>query len=411
MSIISVENLSKRYFIRHNNESYLTLRDKLAHPVKSILEKSRTKKEDFWALSDVSFEVEAGEVMGIIGPNGSGKSTLLKVLSQITPPTKGRAILRGRSASLLEVGTGFHPELTGKENIYLSGVILGLTKAEIAKKFDEIVDFAGVEKFLDTPVKRYSSGMGVRLGFAIAANLNSDILIIDEVLAVGDVEFQKKCLRKMDDITKNQGRTILFVSHDMATVSSLCEKCLFLLNGTNKFIGPTQDAINYYINYFSENKIIFDLQSRQDRQGGGELKCIKAWIENSQGEIVNRVRVGDDISLVIEYKKTSDIEINNLSIGVALSNELGQQLTDLSDGTIWQKPPDSGKIICHLKKLPLNIGNYSFNSSIKVNGVLADAVIGVASFSVAKGDFFGNDFLPHVTQAYFLFEQHWELIK
>lgn len=409
MSIISVENLSKRYFIRHNNESYLTLRDKLAHPIKSILEKSRTKKEDFWALNDVSFEVEAGEVMGIIGPNGSGKSTLLKVLSQITPPTKGRAVLRGRSASLLEVGTGFHPELTGKENIYLSGVILGLTKAEISKKFDEIVDFAGVEKFLDTPVKRYSSGMGVRLGFAIAANLSSDILIIDEVLAVGDVEFQKRCLRKMDDIAKNQGRTILFVSHDMATVSSLCEKCLFLLNGTSQFIGPTQDAINYYINYFSENKIIFDLQSRQDRQGGGELKCIKAWVENSRGEIVNRVRVGDDISLVIEYKKISDIELNNLSIGVALSNELGQQLTDLSDGTIWKQPPDSGKIICHLKKLPLNIGNYSFNSSIKVNGVLADAVIGVANFSVTKGDFFGNDFLPHVTQAYFLFEQHWEL--
>jgi lipopolysaccharide transport system ATP-binding protein len=411
MSIISVENLSKKYLIRHSNESYSTLRDRLAHPIRSILEKSQAKKEDFWALNDVSFEINAGDVMGIIGPNGSGKSTLLKVLSQITPPTKGRAVLRGRSASLLEVGTGFHPELTGKENIYLSGVILGLTKAEINKKFDEIVDFAGVEKFLDTPVKRYSSGMGVRLGFAVAANLNSDILIIDEVLAVGDIEFQKKCLRKMDDIAKNQGRTILFVSHDMATVTSLCEKCLFLLNGTNQFIGPTQDAVNYYRNYFSSNEIVFDLQSRQDRQGGGELKCTKAWVENARGEVVNQVKVGEDICLVIEYQKMTAIEINSLSVSIALTNEVGQQLTDLSDGTIWRQAPDSGKIICHLKKLPLNIGSYSFNSSIKVNGVLADGVTGIANFSVDKGDFFGNDFLPHVTQAYFLFDQSWELIS
>ena len=387
------------------------MRDKLAHPIKSILEKSSGKREDFWALNDVSFEVEAGEVLGIIGPNGSGKSTLLRVLSQITPPSTGRAILRGRSASLLEVGTGFHPELTGKENIYLSGVILGLSKAEISKKFDEIVDFAGVEKFLDTPVKRYSSGMGVRLGFAVAANLNSDILIIDEVLAVGDIEFQKKCLRKMDDIAKKQGRTILFVSHDMATVTSLCEKCLFLLNGTNKFIGPTQDAVNYYNNYFSANEIVFDLKSRQDRQGGGELKCTKAWVENSHGQVVNRVKVGEDVRLVIQYQKMTDIDINNLSVSIALTNEVGQQLSDLSNGTVWHKAPDSGKIICHLKKLPLNIGNYSFNSSIKVNGVLADGVTGVANFSVDKGDFFGNNFLPHVTQGYFLFDQSWDLVN
>jgi lipopolysaccharide transport system ATP-binding protein len=409
-SIIEVNNISKRFRISHEREAYSTLRDKIAHPIKA-LKQIRNPVEDFWALNDVSFDVKRGEVMGIIGPNGSGKSTLLKVLSQITPPTKGHAILRGRSASLLEVGTGFHPELTGKENIYLSGVILGLTKSEINKKFDEIVDFAGVEKFLDTPVKRYSSGMGVRLGFAVAASLDSDILIIDEVLAVGDVEFQKKCLGKMNDITKNQGRTILFVSHDMATITSLCEKCIFLLNGSAKFIGSTNDAINYYVNYFSKNEIVFNLVSRQDRQGGGELKCTKAWIENSQGEIVNRVKVGDDIKLVIQYQKMSNIDINNISIGVALTNEVGQQLTDLSDGTIWHKPPDSGKIICHLRKLPLNIGNYSINSSIKVNGVLADGIVGVANFSVEKGRFFSNDFLPHVTQAYFIFEQDWELIN
>lgn len=248
MSVISIQNIGKKYLIRHENDSYVALHDKLAHPVKALKKMFTSIPEEFWALNDVSFEVEKGDVMGIIGHNGSGKSTLLKVLSRITPPTKGQAILTGRVASLLEVGTGFHPELSGRENIFLSGVILGMTKTEIQQKFDEIVAFAEIEKFLDTPVKYYSSGMGVRLGFSVAAHLNSDILIIDEVLAVGDADFQAKCLSKMATMTRRGDRTILFVSHDMEAVKFICKKCVLLDAGRVKKIGDTAEVVDEYLN-------------------------------------------------------------------------------------------------------------------------------------------------------------------
>src|ERR1700736_6182190 len=235
--IISVENLGKRYSIRHQRDQrYVALRDVIANRAKSLFRRNgrksltsdlgpptsgRASKEDFWALRDVSFEVKRGEVLGIIGRNGAGKTTLLKILSRITEPTEGRIRIKGRVASLLEVGTGFHPELTGRENVYLNGASLGMSRAEIKAKFDEIVAFAEVEKFLDTPVKRYSSGMYVRLAFAVAAHLEPEILIVDEVLAVGDAEFQKKCLGKIQDVSRG-GRTVLFVSHDMGNVSKLC---------------------------------------------------------------------------------------------------------------------------------------------------------------------------------------------
>ncbi len=248
MSIISIQNLSKRYLIRHDIGGYAGLRERLAHPIKSFQYRMKNKPEEFWALNDISFDIEKGDVVGIIGKNGSGKSTLLKVLSQITPPTRGKAILRGKSASLLEVGTGFHPELSGRENIYLSGVILGMTRKEVSEKFDEIVAFSGIEQFLDTPVKYYSSGMGVRLGFAVAAHLDTDILIIDEVLAVGDAEFQKKCLGKMDDISKKQGRTILFVSHDIDAVKNICNKGICMKSGTIARSGDIDNVVDYYLN-------------------------------------------------------------------------------------------------------------------------------------------------------------------
>src|ERR1700682_2569479 len=235
-SIIAVENLGKRYRIRHQREGrrYVALRDVLASKLASPLwwfrqgaRPSTESTEDFWALKDVSFEVKQGEAVGIIGRNGAGKSTLLKILSRITEPTEGRVTLRGRVASLLEVGTGFHPELTGRENIFLNGAILGMTRLEIRRKFDEIVAFAEIEKFLDTPVKRYSSGMYVRLAFAVAAHLEPDILGVDEVLAVGDANFQRKCLGKMKDVA-GHGRTILFVSHDMSAVRRLCRRAILL---------------------------------------------------------------------------------------------------------------------------------------------------------------------------------------
>jgi lipopolysaccharide transport system ATP-binding protein len=257
--IITVENLSKKYKISHlaNRARYKSLRDILAEGAASLFQfrkrrmqrSSQPRTEDFWALKGVNFEINQGEVVGIIGRNGAGKSTLLKVLSRITKPTQGRIHLRGRVASLLEVGTGFHPELTGRENIYLNGAILGMWRNEIKSKFDEIVAFAGVEKFLDTPVKHYSSGMYVRLAFAVAAHLEPEILVIDEVLAVGDAEFQKKCLGKMEEIAKGEGRTILFVSHNMAAVQSLCTRAIVLRDGrVLSDCADPSDAIDAYSN-------------------------------------------------------------------------------------------------------------------------------------------------------------------
>lgn len=250
-TIIKVEGLGKRYIISHETgESYTALRDVISRKAKKLMkgtQPGKAGKEEFWALKNVDFEVKKGEAVGIIGRNGAGKSTLLKVLSRITEPTAGRIDINGRIASLLEVGTGFHPELTGRENIFLNGAILGMTRAEIRKKFDEIVDFSGVEKFLDTPVKRYSSGMYVRLAFAVAAHLEPEILVVDEVLAVGDAEFQKKCLGKMNDVSKQEGRTVLFVSHNMAAMQELCEKGIYLDKGTLRSMGTMAGVIQEYL--------------------------------------------------------------------------------------------------------------------------------------------------------------------
>ena len=265
-SVIVVENLSKSYLLGHRTKTraykYTALRDVLGREIRNFARKAvdlargrqivqGDEVEEFWALKDVNLEVKQGEILGIIGRNGAGKSTLLKVLSRITEPTKGRVILRGRVASLLEVGTGFHPELSGRENIFLNGTVLGMTQREIRKKFDEIVDFAEVEKFLDTPVKHYSSGMYVRLAFAVAAHLEPEILIIDEVLAVGDAEFQKKSLGKMDEVSRKEGRTVLFVSHNHAAIRSLCSHGLILRNGK---ASPKYDAVTALEHYASDRQ-------------------------------------------------------------------------------------------------------------------------------------------------------------
>lgn len=256
-SVIRVESLGKKYILGHQKqERYTTLRDTLTEQVKSFQHhvfkfgKRKTcnpTREEFWALKDVSFEIQQGEAIGVIGRNGAGKSTLLKLLSRITEPTRGNIIAKGRVASLLEVGTGFHPELTGRENIYLNGSILGMTRAEIKKKFDEIVAFAEIEKFLDTPVKRYSSGMYVRLAFSVAAHLEPEILIVDEVLAVGDSAFQKKCLGKMGDVSNKEGRTVLFVSHSMQAIAQLTKRCILLSQGNIQFDGHSDKAVRLYL--------------------------------------------------------------------------------------------------------------------------------------------------------------------
>lgn len=283
-NIISVKNIGKKYDIQHQQGRYIALRDILAsifkNPFRFLKTKTKQiigieKKEEFWALKEVNFEVKKGEVIGIIGRNGAGKSTLLKILSQITPPTEGEIKINGRIGSLLEVGTGFHPELTGRENIFLNGAILGMKKKEIAEKFDQIVEFAGIEKFLDTPVKHYSSGMYVRLAFSVAAHMEPDILIIDEVLAVGDAEFQKKCLGKMDEITKTEGRTILFVSHNMEAIKALCKRAILLEKGKVIGFGETNEMIHRYISSPRErvgNNLATDsIQNRLSRETGRVL--------------------------------------------------------------------------------------------------------------------------------------------
>ena len=265
---VSVRGLSKSYTIAHQGERHVTLAESLLARARRPF--ARTPKETFWALKDVSFDIRKGDVVGIIGRNGAGKSTLLKILSRITEPTAGTIDLYGRVGSLLEVGTGFHPELTGRENVFLNGAILGMTKAEIRKQFDAIVDFAGVEQFLDTPVKRYSSGMYVRLAFAVAAHLNSDILILDEVLAVGDSDFQRKCLGKMQDVAL-AGRTVLFVSHNMMAVSGLCSNGMLIQSGRIAFAGSVADTIGRHLASHASEK----LPDQDERKGSGEYRFVQ----------------------------------------------------------------------------------------------------------------------------------------
>jgi lipopolysaccharide transport system ATP-binding protein len=318
---ISVEHLSKSYLVGHNAakaERYIALRDVLTRNVHNLIRTTRDmisgrpivqgdEVEEFWALKDVSFEIKSGDRVGIIGRNGAGKSTLLKILSRITEPTKGRVKIAGRVASLLEVGTGFHPELTGRENIFLNGAILGMTRSEIQRKFDAIVAFAEVEKFLDTPVKRYSSGMYVRLAFAVAAHLEPDILVVDEVLAVGDSQFQKRCLGKMEEIG-HSGRTILFVSHNMAMISSLCEKAIQLDKGELCAFGATDRVVLGYATSGEGSPAAVNYRNYSRQIGDQYAQLLSAEVRNEQGAMVTEVEIAQPFSVRMEYRIISDAD-------------------------------------------------------------------------------------------------------
>ena len=315
-TVIRIENLGKKYLLTHKQpQKYIALRDvlvdrakrwgnKMIHPFAKAGEGLSAGTEEFWALKDVSFDIKQGERVGIIGRNGAGKSTLLKILSRIVEPTTGRVSIKGRIASLLEVGTGFHPELTGRENIYLNGAILGMSKAEIKKNFDAIVDFAEVEKFLDTPVKRYSSGMYVRLAFAVAAHLDTEILLVDEVLAVGDAEFQKKCMGKMDEVSHKQGRTILFVSHNMPMVASLCDTGVWLEQGQVKDTGSISSLIGKYSSLGKNAGCSVDFPSGMY---GNDVAMLKsAAIENEIGDSVYETLITESIYIKMQYEVTKE---------------------------------------------------------------------------------------------------------
>jgi lipopolysaccharide transport system ATP-binding protein len=362
--VISITNLGKRYVIGHQRAAGDGIRhvveDAMRAPLKWLRSRAKNKsreREEFWALKDVSFEVKQGEVVGIIGRNGAGKSTLLKILSRITEPTIGKVEIEGRVASLLEVGTGFHQELTGRENIFLNGAILGMSHAEIKRKFDEIVAFAEVEKFLDTPVKRYSSGMYVRLAFAVAAHLEPEILIVDEVLAVGDIEFQKKCLGKMENVAR-QGRTVLFVSHNMAAMRSLCTRGILFEKGRLTVSSTMEVAIDSYLSdrLVSRGELAWDLAVAPRNES---ILFAAAYLKNNQEQILAAIDCSDPFIICLEYEVMRPIR--NLRIGIMIETATGLQVCGSNSEEITHRAivrPGRYLTQCCVPSFVLNTGTY-----------------------------------------------------
>jgi lipopolysaccharide transport system ATP-binding protein len=366
-AVITTENLSKKYLVGHQTGQqgsyrYTALRDVVGREVRNFARKTidvvRGRQvvqgdaiEEFWALKDISFEVKRGEVLGIIGRNGAGKSTLLKILSRITEPTEGRVTLRGRVASLLEVGTGFHPELTGRENIFLNGAILGMTRAEIKRKFDEIVAFAEVEKFLDTPVKRYSSGMYVRLAFAVAAHLEPEILVIDEVLSVGDTDFQKKCLGKMDEVSREEGRTVLFVSHNLAAIAEMSGRALLLEAGSVAVDGSISEAISTYLSKGSQGAVYI----RPATRVGNSPQIARVEVLTSEKNGVHRF--GEPLEIKIWIRHLQPMARAYLTFQIV--NQFQQPVVHAFDSdVIFGSQPGSSLLLCRFPALRLNVGQY-----------------------------------------------------
>lgn len=392
--------------INHEQQPYLSLRDSLANVFKG-----RSSKEAFWALDDVSFDVMPGDTVGIIGKNGAGKSTLLKILSRITPPTRGKIVGRGRIASLLEVGTGFHPELSGRENIFMNGSILGMRKAEIRKNFDAIVDFAGVETFIDTPLKHYSSGMQLRLAFAVAAFLENEILIIDEVLAVGDAEFQKKCMGKMDDVSKS-GRTILFVSHQMNALTQLCATSILLRNGRLIARGHTKTIIDTYLS----NAGLADGQSnkyiRTKSDQKKELVFTELYTANATGKETVLFEYGEEICFHMKIRVNQALQ--GVNVGVALlSRTRNRVFADYVDIKPYYDRMTDGRIhlVMNIPAKVLTPGTYTFGCGLVVpNGANIDIVEDIADFTISNG----NHLLPEMRGVDFgdvMVDCRWEYIN
>jgi lipopolysaccharide transport system ATP-binding protein len=404
---IKVENLSKKYIIGSGASG--SLRETLSNAWHSTFGGRRTDTEEFWALRDINFEIKKGEAVGIIGRNGAGKSTLLKLLSKITYPTTGKITMNGRVSSLLEVGTGFHPELTGRENIYLNGTILGMSRKEVKAKFDEIVDFSGVEKFLDTPVKRYSSGMYVRLAFAVAAHLEPEILIIDEVLAVGDAEFQKKCLGKMDEVAKG-GRTVLFVSHNMGAIQSLCDKGILLKSGIINRIGDVEQVILEYLDNVNQSKKNIEFIS--DRKGNQNIIFTDLYIEDDYGNIIDEVFTGANVKIVFILKVMYPNQ-QKVDVGFSIHNDLDDTLivNYSSYQNVFFNFKDTGyyKIKFYYKNFNLSIGKKNIKGVININKELSDwPNIALGNFSVSMGDFYKSGVLKANKNVPFLIKGNWE---
>jgi lipopolysaccharide transport system ATP-binding protein len=406
---IEVTGIGKEYRLG-GYERYESIREIITRSVTGAFRRSKAKDAErrFWALRDVSFTIPHGQIVGIVGRNGAGKSTLLKLLARITEPTEGRATIWGRVGSLLEVGVGFHPELTGRENIFLNGAILGMRRSEIRRKFDEIVAFAEIEKFLDTPVKRYSSGMYVRLAFSVAAHLEPEILLVDEVLAVGDAAFQKKCLGKMTSVART-GRTILFVSHNMIAVNSLCERGLLVESGRITADDTANKIVDKYlegVNAIAE----VSLKDRQDRQGNGALRFSSFELRNAQNQPIPYVAAGQDVEFLFSYESANGSNLTNVKVAFTVHGKFDEclfQVWTKISGYDFDALPSRGTVRCRIPKLPLQPGAYTFNLFSSVNEEIADWIQNASAFSVEPGDFFRTGRLPLPDQGPLLVDHSW----
>ena len=389
--VISVHQLGKRYRLG-TSAVHSTLRDHITEGIRGILFRKQRSHgvdaSDFWALKDVSFDVMEGEVVGVIGRNGAGKSTLLKVLSQITEPTTGEVRVRGRVASLLEVGTGFHPELSGRENIFLNGAIMGMTHSEIRRKFDEIVAFSEVSEFIDTPVKRYSSGMHVRLAFAVAAHLDPEILVVDEVLAVGDVAFRKKCMGKMGEVAKG-GRTVLFVSHNMSAVQLLCGRGLLLDSGSLKLDAPAKTVVSQYLsNFATSSQEVVDLANLPHKGSGRALlRTLQIRALSSGGEPLKAAKAGCDLEVIVGVEAIGNVQ--SLNVAVIIYDSVGYRVIDvntaLKECLLEMTAGGKREVRFVVRDLLLNVGTYFVGLWLGVGGVEhIDAIDFAASFEVVQ---------------------------
>ncbi|HEX6502556.1 MAG TPA: ABC transporter ATP-binding protein [Terriglobales bacterium] len=402
MPILEIGNLSKQYVLGRARRRDDSLRELLVStlrkPLDLLMGKDGPKQTPFWALRKVSFDVREGEVLGVIGRNGAGKSTLLKIMSRITDPTEGFIKVRGRLSSLLEVGTGFHPELTGRENIFLNGAILGMRKTEIVSKFDEIVAFSEIERFLDTPVKRYSSGMYVRLAFSVAAHLNPEILVVDEVLAVGDMSFQKKCLGKMSEVSKG-GRTVLFVSHNMAAVQNLCATAIVLSQGQLTFHGPSKDAIDFYLHSVrGEGSQGHAIDISNARRGSG-LEPVLQRVEfytHGNTPVCGTLPMGDSLQIRVHFVLPKMLE--KIEVGIGFDSMFGQRIftahTGFEPGYSFEERIGPQTYVCNIPALTLVPGEYSIRVWVDASSDSLDIVDDAARLQVIESDYYGTGRVP-----------------
>lgn len=429
-TVISVEDLWKEYRLGAINHGTLkadlaswwarkTGKDDPNQRIDAVPTNDTSESADrFWALREVNFEVKRGEVLGVIGGNGAGKSTLLKILSRVTTPTRGQFKIKGRVASLLEVGTGFHPELTGRENVFLNGAILGMRKEEVAKKFDDIVQFAGVDKFIDTPVKRYSSGMYVRLAFAVAAHLESDILIVDEVLAVGDSEFQKRCLGKMDEVTRT-GRTVLFVSHNLIAVQRLCGRSLWMKSGRSVACGPSAEIVPTYLAQQSSQLALVQiapglLYVRGDQCDGAVAAIDEIQIQDSSGNAKSEVRTWDSVRFRVRFSSLERFAALSVELQISTVDGATIILTSTAPDRTYSFGVEAGsyEIHCEFAELPLAAGEYILGAAIAIPNVeYLWRQEDLCKFEVLPKDIYGSGFAPTSTRSYIGCHHDWNDLR